>query len=87
MIKNFKFDLQRFDSAFSGGSGTQSDPYQISSQADLEQLARDVNGGDFGGNNNYIGKYFKLTKDIALTGELPTIGARREISFEGNLNL
>ncbi|MBQ6005794.1 MAG: hypothetical protein IJL14_06070 [Selenomonadaceae bacterium] len=80
----FVFDLQRF--AFSGGNGTKDNPYRISSQADLEQLAKDVNGGDFGGSNSYHGKYFKLTNDIALTGNFTTIGARREISFHGNFD-
>lgn len=50
------------DSAFSGGSGTQADPYQIASTSDLNQLATDVNGG-----NGYSGKYFVLTADIAYT--------------------
>ena len=50
------------DSAFSGGSGTQADPYQIASTTDLNQLATDVNGG-----NDYSGKYFMLTADIAYT--------------------
>ena len=58
----FQFDLQRFDSAFSGGTGTEADPYKISSVADLQQLATDVNGG-----NNYSGKYFKVTADIDLS--------------------
>lgn len=40
-MKDFKFDLQRFFA----GSGTEADPYQIASVADLQQLASDVNGG------------------------------------------
>ena len=48
------------DSAFSGGSGSKADPYKIASTADLNQLAKDVNGG-----NDYYGKYFVLTQDIA----------------------
>ena len=47
------------DSAFSGGSGSKADPYKIASTADLNQLAKDVNGG-----NDYRGKYFVLTQDI-----------------------
>ena len=47
---------------YSGGSGTQTNPYLISSKADMEALATAVNGG-----NNYAGKYFLLTQD--LTGE------------------
>ena len=58
----FTFDLQRFDSTFSGGDGTSTDPYIISSAADLQQLANDVNNDG----NNYSGKYLKLTADITL---------------------
>jgi hypothetical protein len=47
---------------FSGGTGTSGDPYQISSAADLEQLATDVNGG----NATYNAVYFKLTADLDL---------------------
>ena len=47
------------DSAFSGGDGSQGDPYQIKTIADLGQLATDVNGG-----NDYNGKYFRLMNDI-----------------------
>ena len=63
---NFKFNLQRF---FSSGNGTSSNPYRISSQADLEQLRNDVNRG-----NPYEGVYFKVTNDIALTGNWTPIG-------------
>ena len=75
--EKFIFDLQRFDgdadadgdgdadgdsdSTFSGGSGSQTDPYLISTVADLQQLATDVNGG-----NSYSDKYFKLANDIDL---------------------
>jgi hypothetical protein len=38
--------------AFNGG-GTQTNPYQITSVSDLQQLASDVNGG-----NSYEGYYF-----------------------------
>ena len=41
------------DSTFSGGSGTEDAPYKISSEADLRQLATDVNGG-----NSYSGSIF-----------------------------
>lgn len=43
------------------GSGTQDDPYEISSGEDLAYLAAQVNGG-----MDYAGKYFTLTKDIDL---------------------
>ena len=44
----------------SGGSGTSDDPYKISSTADLDKLATDVNSG-----TNYKGVYFIVTQDIA----------------------
>lgn len=47
-------------SAFSGGDGSEDDPYRIASAANLDQLASDVNGG-----NAYSGKYFKMTADIS----------------------
>ena len=46
-------------SAFSGGDGTSSNPYQIASVADLQQLATDVNSG-----TTYSGKYFKVINGI-----------------------
>ena len=58
-LDGFTFDLQRFD--FSG-SGTETDPYEISTAADLQQLATDVNGG-----NTYSGSYFKVTANIDLS--------------------
>jgi len=44
---------------YSGGSGTESDPYRISSKTDMAALATAVNVG-----NSYSGKYFLLTQDI-----------------------
>ena len=41
IIKNFTFDLQRFDSTFSGGDGSEDNPYQIASVEDLQQLSND----------------------------------------------
>lgn len=41
------------------GSGTSSDPYLITSEADWNTLATNVENG-----NSYSGKYFKLTADI-----------------------
>ena len=45
--------------AYSGGAGTSDDPYQITTQADLEELSRNVNAG-----TDYSGQHFKLTADI-----------------------
>ena len=47
------------DSAFSGGDGSEGNPYKIANTADLNQLATDVNGGNY-----YRDKYFKLTANI-----------------------
>ena len=46
---------------FAGGTGTESDPYQISNGAELAYLAQLVNGG-----TNFSGKTIKLTADILL---------------------
>ncbi len=57
------------DSTFGGGTGTEDNPYVISTAEHLSQLAADVNGG-----NNYSDKYFQMTNDITLTGEWVSIG-------------
>ena len=56
---------------FSGGSGTEIDPYLISSAEHMAQLDADTVAG------NTDGKYYKLTADITLTGDF-TIGQNRE---------
>ena len=43
------------------GTGTEADPYQISSTADWNRLAELVNGG-----KNYAGVYFRQTEDISI---------------------
>jgi hypothetical protein len=45
--------------AYSGGNGTERYPYLISSKADMEQLATNVNGGQ-----TYSGNYFLLTRNL-----------------------
>lgn len=62
----------------SGGSGTQDDPWLISTAADLKALADYINNGDAadcdadadvcGGVGNFHGYYFKQTADIDLQG-------------------
>lgn len=47
--------------AFSGGDGSENDPYTISSAANLAQLSANVKAG-----TSYDNKYFKLTSDIVL---------------------
>lgn len=50
--------------SYAGGTGTEADPYLISSAAELAFLASNVNGGE-----KYVGQYFKLTADVDL-GEI-----------------
>lgn len=45
--------------SFGGGSGTEEDPYIISTTGHMDKLASDVNGG-----NEYYGKYFRLDADL-----------------------
>lgn len=53
---------------FAGGTGTESDPYQISNGAELAYLAQQVNGG-----TTYAGSFFTLTADIQLNEQdVPT---------------
>lgn len=57
------------------GSGTETDPYQISSAADFMVLANNISADNTG-----AGEYFKMTKDIDFDGDasnpvqLPSIG-------------
>ena len=48
--------------SFASGTGTETDPFQISNGAELARLAQEVNAG------NYTNAYFKLTDDIDLGG-------------------
>jgi hypothetical protein len=51
------------------GTGTQMDPYKISTEADLISLAQLVSGGE-----SFTGKYFEQTQDIELTQDWIPIG-------------
>ncbi|MCH5352125.1 MAG: hypothetical protein J1E06_01435, partial [Acutalibacter sp.] len=68
---------------YSGGSGTESDPYLISSAANLKALADAVNGG-----STQYGVYFKLTKDISLSAysNWTPIGNSSRRYFEGSFD-
>ena len=65
------------------GSGTEADPYQINSAADLAYLASSVNAG-----TNYAGKYFVLNVDLNLNSKDWTpIGTKTNPfagTFDGN---
>ena len=63
------------------GTGTEADPYQIADADKLTALATQVNDKGF----DYTGKWFKLMKDIALTGEWTPIG-NSKTAFDGNLD-
>lgn len=71
---------------YSGGSGTQSDPYLISSVTDLQTLASTVNDGsaadldaDCTSVGNYHGYYFKQTCDL----DLSSINSWDPIGYSG----
>lgn len=65
------------------GTGTESDPYQISNLADLTALQTQVNENGF----SYTGKWFRLTNNIDLNNELWTpIGVDALHSFGGSLD-
>ena len=51
------------DDANFAGSGTQDNPWLISTVEDLQKLAETVNNGE-----DYSGKYFEQTSDLDLTG-------------------
>ncbi len=72
-------------SRFSGGSGSEDDPYLISSAAELDELASRVNGGE-----SFSGLYVLLTEDIdvsAISGGSFTTPVGTESSpFRGNFS-
>lgn len=66
--------------SFSKGSGTSTNPFQITSVADLKGLATNVNAG-----TKYGGKYFKLMKNLNLNNQsfTPIGGKDDEKYFSG----
>ena len=84
--------------AYSGGSGTELDPWLISKVEDLKTLANTINNGDaakFDANctdtgdgipGNYHGYYFKQTVDLDLSGieNWDPIGYSGSFYFAGN---
>ena len=60
------------------GSGTEEDPYQINSAADLAYLASSVNAGE-----SYSGKHFVLHTNVHLSSKSWTPIGTKNKSFEG----
>lgn len=60
------YSINLYAQNYAGGSGTKNDPYLISNDMELAKLARDVNNGNT--SQAFLGKYFKLTADIDLSG-------------------
>ncbi|MBR5911832.1 MAG: hypothetical protein IKZ55_07580, partial [Bacteroidales bacterium] len=68
-------------STFGGGSGSETNPYIISTTEHLDQLAADVNGG-----TPYTGMYFRLTADLDYEGKTFTPIGRYLNGFQGYFN-
>jgi hypothetical protein len=68
---------------YSGGEGTKTSPYLISSKTDMEALAVEVNGG-----NNYAGNYFLLTQNLTGVNDTITtvIAPWTDAPFSGNFD-
>ncbi|TJX15884.1 hypothetical protein E9840_01635 [Tissierella creatinini] len=74
------------DEPFSGGTGTEEDPYLISTEGDLFELAQKTTA-----DNDFIGEYFIQTKDIEITTLWTPIGWKgnfydTNLPFEGHYN-
>ena len=68
---------------FAGGSGTETDPWQIATADQLLAMANAVNDGSAGG---YYGAFFALTEDIDLAGmEWQPIG-RMDMTDQSNVS-
>ncbi len=66
LLQLLPFSAFAEEEPFNGGVGTSSDPYQISTPADLEELADRVNGTNGYTADSFPDKYFELTNDIIL---------------------
>ncbi|MBR5910948.1 MAG: hypothetical protein IKZ55_03105, partial [Bacteroidales bacterium] len=66
---------------FGGGSGTVTDPYLIYTTDHLDQLAADVNGGNW-----HHGHYFQLMADLDYTGKTFTPIGKYPNGFMGEFN-
>lgn len=61
-----KYSIDIYADSYAGGDGSKTNPYEIATAEQLAKLARDVNNGDTP--QAFLGKYFKLTADIDLSG-------------------
>lgn len=85
---------QHEDIAFSGGEGTEDDPYLISCMEDLQELSDSVTGTDRLP-QTYEGQYFLMTDDIDMSplenfapigNQLAGAGTENMKSFSGNFD-
>lgn len=61
-----KYSIDIYAESYAGGDGSKTNPYEIATAEQLAKLARDVNNGNTP--QAFLGKYFKLTADIDLSG-------------------
>ncbi len=64
---------------FSGGKGTETDPYQIASLGDWNTLAYAIVGNSDQAANDFAGKYFKMTADIGTVANPVTIPLGKQV--------
>lgn len=63
---NKYYSIDIYADSYAGGDGSKTNPYEIAKAEQLAKLARDVNNGNTP--QAFLGKYFKLTADIDLSG-------------------
>lgn len=63
---NQYYSIDIYANSYAGGDGSKTNPYKIATAEQLAKLARDVNNGNT--SQAFLGKYFKLTDDIDLSG-------------------
>lgn len=63
---NRYYSIDIYANSYAGGDGSKTNPYKIATAEQLAKLARDVNNGNT--SQAFLGKYFKLTADIDLSG-------------------
>lgn len=63
---NTYYSIDIYADSYAGGDGSKTNPYEIATAEQLAKLASDVNNGNTP--QAFLGKYFKLTADIDLSG-------------------